>query len=155
MNHITPWKNARFTIIGGGISLILLFLTMFLPFYSFLYFYQGTTMNFLQVMKENNIIILPFTSLVCAILFQITSSFLLLFFYNKKQVLIVANILSFVSAILSLCVFVISVCRIWVIPYSFDYTSFQKLLIGYVIYVVLCLYHGILSCYTLAVLCHR
>lgn len=148
---MTPWKNCRVAIFGTIISLIMFILAITLPFYSYVYFYQGTTMSFIDVINANHVIIIPFIAASMSIVFIIISLVFMMLFPKKKAMITVASILTFLSSFFSLAVFIIGLCRIWVIPYEFEYAAKQELLIGYILYVIFAFYHGLLSCYTLAI----
>lgn len=148
---MTPWRNTRVGFIGLVISLGLFLAAIFTPFYSYSYFFTGKTMNFIEVVQACDIILLPFISVIVALVFEAVSLVLLLVLPKNKIVLTVASTLTFISAILSIAILNISLCRLWVIPYEFSNVACQELLVGYVLYLLFLLFHGVLSCYTLAI----
>lgn len=150
-SSITPWKNCRISIFGTILSIGLFIASIVTPFYSYTYFYQGTTMTFLDIVNVNHTILIPFISVIIALVLLVTSLVLMMIFPTNKAMQTFSSSLTFISAIISLAVFIISVSRLWITPYEFSYASAQELLIGYIIYIVFLAYNGILSCYTMAI----
>ena len=144
---MTPWRNARFAVFACAISIILFVLAMSLPFYSYSYFFQGKTMSFIDVFMANNQIIITFVLVIVALTFQVTALIFMIFFSKKKVPNFLGSAFSFASAFISLGVLFISVCRLWVIPYEFEYLAKQSLESGYIVYIIFLLFNGILGCY--------
>lgn len=147
---LTPWKICRYAIFGAIGSIGLFLASILTPFYSYTYLFQGNTMTFVEIVKANSTLLIPFIGLICAILFLIASLVLMMVLPNQKVSQTISSTLTFVSAFISLAVFIISICRLWVVPYEFSYSAAQSLLVGYILYIVFTVYHGVLSCYVLA-----
>jgi len=150
-SSLTPWKNCRLAIFGTVVSIGLFIASIVTPFYSYTYFYQGTTMTFLDIIQANSTILIPFISIIIALIFLVASLVLMMIFPSNKIMQNVSSGLTFVSAIISLAIFIISVSRLWITPYQFSYSAAQELLVGYILYIIFLVYNGILSCYTMAI----
>lgn len=145
--NMTPWRNARIAVFACAISVILFVVAMILPFYSYSYFFQGRTMTFIDVFMANNQIIIPFILIIVALLLQIAALIFMIFLSKMKVPSALGSAFSFASAFISLAILFISICRLWVIPYEFEYLAKQSLEIGYIIYIIFLLFNGILGCY--------
>jgi len=148
---LTPWKTYRFAILGVIVSIGLFMTSLLTPFYSYTYLFQGNTMTFLEIIKANSTILIPFIGLIISIVFLIATIVLMMIWPKLKIVQTISSTLTFISAFISLAVFVISIARLWILPYEFTYSAAQSLLIGYIIYLIFALFHGALSCYVLAI----
>ena len=89
--------------------------------------------------------------IVVALTLQVVALIFMIFIPKKKAFQVTASAFSFAAAFLSLAVCFISVCRLWVIPYEFDYFAKQNLESGYVVYTLFLLFNGILGCYMTAI----
>ena len=148
---MTPWRNCRIAVYGLAISAILFILVNSVPFYSYTYFFQGKSMSFIEVAIANNQILIPFISLIVALALQVTAICFMLFLNKKKVFRTLGSVFSFVGAFISLAILLISICRLWVIPYEFEYFAEQKLEIGYILYCIFLLFNGVLGCYMTAI----
>ena len=148
---MTPWRNARLAVFGLGISIVLFIVAMVLPFYSFTYFFQGRSMTFAECMAANSQMIIPFVLLIVALVLQCAALIMMIFFSKNKICQHLNSAFAFSAAFISLAVLIISVCRLWVIPYTFEFLAEQSLEIGYVFYLLFLLFNGVLCCYTTAI----
>ncbi|NLV28739.1 MAG: hypothetical protein GXY57_01055 [Erysipelotrichaceae bacterium] len=148
---LTPWKTYRLAIFGTIVSIGLFFAAILSPFYSYTYLFQGNTMTFVQIVQANSTILIPFIGLILSIVCLIASLIIMMVWPNLKVTQTIASVLTFISAFISLAVLIISLARLWILPYDFAYSAAQELLVGYVIYIIFALYHGFLSCYVLAI----
>ena len=148
---MTPWRNARLAVFGLGISVILFVIAMVLPFYSFSYFFQGKVMTFIECMQANKQIAIPFFTIIVALVLQVIGLAFMLLLPKVKICQILSQVFAFVGAFASLAIFIISICRLWVIPYEFEYVAQQSLESGYVFYVIFLFFNGILGCYTTSI----
>lgn len=149
---LTPWKTCRLAIFGAVVSVGLFIAAILTPFYSYTYLFQGNTMTFIEIIQANLTILIPFIGLILAIVCLIATIVLIMIWPKIKVVQTVASTLTFISAFISLAVCIISLARLWILPYEFAYSAAQDLLVGYVLYVIFALYHGFLSCYVLALI---
>ena len=150
-SQLTPFRICRLAIFGLVISLVLMVLAFTLPFYSYAYFLESGTMTLFGVADANKQILIPIIMIITAFVFDVCAIIFMLFLSKKKIVMAIGKGFSLASAFIFLGVFIISICRLWVIPYEFDYLAYQTLDVGYIIYVLFLLYSGVLSCYILGI----
>ena len=148
---LTPWRNARLAVFGIGIALVLFIVAMVLPFYSYTYFFQGTSMTFADCMKANKQMVIPFVMIVVALVLEAASLVMMILFPKNKICQHLNAGFSFASAFIFIGILIISVCRLWVIPYTFEYLAQQTLEAGYLMYILFLLFNGVLTCYMTAI----
>lgn len=148
---LTPWRNARLAVFGIALVLAMFIVSMVLPFYSYTYFFQGKSMTFADCMIANTQMIIPFVALIVALILEAASLVMMIFFPKKKVCQSLNSAFAFVSAFISIAIFFVSICRLWVIPYTFEYLAQQTLEAGYVVYVLFLLFNGVLACYMTAI----
>ena len=148
---MTPWRNCRIAVFGLAVSVILFAIAMVLPFYSYTYFFQGKSMTFIDVANANNQIFIPFFSIIVALVLQVVGLCFMLFLNKNKVFRLLGSAFPFAAAFISMGILLISVCRLWVIPYEFEYLTSQVLESGYIVYLIFLLFNGVLGCYTTAI----
>ena len=149
--NMTPWRNCRLAVFGIGISIILFAVICFVPFYSYTYFFQGKVMSYTDVANANHQILIPYITIIVCLVLQVVGICFMLFLNKKKVFRTLGSTFSFIAAFASLGILLISVCRLWVIPYEFEYFAEQKFEIGYILYILFLLFNGVLGCYMTAI----
>ena len=149
-NSLTPIRTVRFVIPSLVVLLVLIILSYTLPFYSYTYFFLGKTMTYLEIGKANSQIMIPIIGNVVAFIFMLISLLFMLFLSKNKVGIFVTKLLTLIAAFIFFALFIVAVCRLWVIPFEFDYSAVQDLLIGYILYLFATFFGGVLGCYMLA-----
>jgi len=149
-NKLSPIKTVRFVIPALVVVLVLLILSYTLPFYSYIYFSLGRTMNFFECANASTQMYFPIVGSIVAFVFAVAALIIFLFKKENKILNFISKLLCLLSAFIFLALFIIALCRLWVIPYEFSYDAVQTLEVGYVVYLFTTLIAGFISCYFLA-----
>lgn len=150
-SQLTPFRICRNALIGVVLAVVLFIVAMCLPFYTYSYFASGETMKFIDIANANNQILIPFISCIVCLILLITSLVFMIVLSKKKAFMVASKTMSLISAFVFLGLFIIALCRLWVIPYEFGSLAYQILESGYLVYLLFLFFSGCLSCYMLGI----